>query len=152
MPDVWIGFNSVDRRKLWWRNVLGTLALAVAMAALGLTTHEPNKWWFAGGLGVLAVVAFVATVNLIYGQTLLTTKGLEFRTFVSRRVIPWNEVAGVESRQRVIQGRAFRDLRVVRVRGRSLTIPGTATNRVVDAELKRKQAAVQEHWSRAVGG
>ncbi|MER6231238.1 hypothetical protein AB0G98_17070 [Streptomyces sp. NPDC020196] len=117
-----------------------------------LTTHEPNKWWFVSGLGVLAVVAFVGTVNLIYGKVLLTARGLEFHTFVSRRVIPWSEVAGIETRRRVIRSRILCDLRVVRVRGRALTIPGTTTSRVMDAELELKQVAIQKRWSRAVNG
>ncbi|MEU3321625.1 PH domain-containing protein [Streptomyces sp. NPDC006785] len=97
------------------------------MVVMILTTHESNKRCFVGGLGVLAVVAFTGTVKLIYGRVLLTARGLEFRTFVSRRVIPWSEVAGVETRRRVIRSRVLRDLRVVRVHGRSLTIPGAAT-------------------------
>jgi hypothetical protein len=152
MPDVRIGFNSDDRRRSWWRNGLVTLALAGVMVAMILSTHEPSKWWFVGGLGILAVVAFVGTVNLIYGRVLLTARGLEFRTFVSRRIIPWNEVADIETRRRAVRSRVLCDLRVVRVRGRSLTIPGTATSRVMDAELERKQLAIREGWSRAVGG
>ncbi|MEU9616992.1 hypothetical protein AB0D56_36580 [Streptomyces sp. NPDC048209] len=151
MPDVWIGFNSFDRQRAWWQNNLATLALTGVMVVI-LTTHEPNKWWFVSGLGVLAVVAFVGTVNLIYGRVLLTARGLEFHTFVSRRVIPWSEVAGIETRRRVIRSRILCDLRVVRVRGRALTIPGTTTSRVMDAELELKQVAIQERWSRAVNG
>ncbi|MFJ3692350.1 hypothetical protein ACIPWB_32130 [[Kitasatospora] papulosa] len=98
------------------------------------------------------MVAFVGTVNLIYGRVLLTARGLEFHTFVSRRVIPWSEVAGIETRRRVIRSRILCDLRVVRVRGRALTIPGTTTSRVMDAELELKQVAIQERWSRAVNG
>ncbi|MEE1838769.1 hypothetical protein ACIODX_37785 [Streptomyces sp. NPDC088190] len=151
MPDVWIGFNSDDRQRAWWQNGLVTLALTAAMVVM-ILTNEPNKWWFVSGLGVLAVVAFVGTVNLIYGRVLLTARGLEFRTFVSRRIIPWSEVAGIETRRRVVRSRILCDLRVVRVRGRALTIPGTATSRVMDAELERKQVAIQERWSRAVNG
>jgi hypothetical protein len=77
---------------------------------------------------------------------------VEFRTVVSRRSIPWSEVADIEKRQRVSRSGIWWDLRVVRVRGRSLTIPGTFTNRRTDAELEQKQAVIQEHWFRAVGG
>ncbi|MEU1894831.1 PH domain-containing protein [Streptomyces pristinaespiralis] len=152
MPDVWIGFNADDRRRYWWRNVIGTLAIVGVVVAMILTTREPGKWWWVGGFGVLVVVVFVSTVNLIYGRVLLTATGLEFRTFVGRRVIPWSEVAGIERRQRVRRSGIWCDLRVVRVRGRSLGIPGTVTNRMMDAELERKQTAIQECWSRAVGG
>lgn len=152
MPDVWIGFNYDDRRKSWRRNGLVTLTLTGVMMAMILTTHEASKWWFIGGLGILAAVAFLGTVNLTYGRTLLTTRGLEFHTFASRRVIPWNEVADIQTRQRGVRSRVLCDLRVIRVRRRPLTIPGTATSRAWDAELERKQIAIQERWSRAVSG
>ncbi|MFF7442181.1 hypothetical protein [Streptomyces sp. NPDC008122] len=152
MSAVWIGFNAYDRQRYWWRNGIATLAVVGAVVAMILTTHEPGKWWWVGGFGALGVVVFVSTVNLIYGRVLLTATGLEFRTFVSRRVVPWSEVAGIERRQRVRRSGIWCDLRVVRVRGRSLGIPGTVTNRMMDAELERKQAAIQEYWSRAVGG
>ncbi|MFE9456959.1 hypothetical protein [Streptomyces californicus] len=152
MPDVWIGFTSEDRRRYWWRNAFLTLALAGVVMVMLLTEHEPARWWLAGGLGILATVLFVATVDLIRGSTLLTARGLEFRTFVSRRVIPWSEVAGIEVRERVVRSGVRCDLRVIRVRGRPLTVPGTAAVRAKDAELERKHAALQEYWSRAVGG
>ncbi|MFE7616526.1 hypothetical protein [Streptomyces sp. NPDC057496] len=152
MPDVWIGFNAHDRQRYWWRNGIGTLALVGVVVAMILTTQQPGKWWWVGGFGVFSAVVFVSTINLIHGRVLLTARGLEFRTFVSRRVIPWSEVAGIERRQRVTRSGIWWDLRVVRVRGRSLAVPGTVTNRRMDAELDRKQAAVQEHWSRAVAG
>ncbi|MER5312627.1 hypothetical protein ABT034_33160 [Streptomyces sp. NPDC002773] len=152
MPDVWIGFNAYDRQRYWWRSGIGTLAVVGVVVAMILTVHEPGKWWWVGGFGVVVVAAFASTVNLIYGRVLLSTTGLEFRTFVSRRVIPWSEVAGIERRRRVTRSGIWCDLRVVRVRGRSLGIPGTVTNRRMDAELERKQAAIQECWSRAVGG
>ncbi|MFF8617455.1 hypothetical protein [Streptomyces sp. NPDC015350] len=150
MPDVWIGFNAYDQQRYWWRNGIGTLALIGVVVAMSLTTYQPGKWWWVAGFGVFSVVVFVSTVNLIYGRALLTARGLEFRTFVSRRVIPWSEVASIERRQRVTRSGTWWDLQVVRVRGRSLAVPGTVTNRMMDAELGRKQVAVQEHWSRAV--
>ncbi|WP_435211319.1 hypothetical protein [Streptomyces sp. bgisy034] len=98
------------------------------------------------------MVAVFSTIISIYGRVLLTATGLEFRTLVSRRVVPWSEVARIEKRQRVSRSGIWWDLRVVRVRGRSLTIPGTFTNRMTDTELERKQAVIQERWSLAIGG
>ncbi|WP_327138546.1 hypothetical protein OG585_53495 (plasmid) [Streptomyces sp. NBC_01340] len=128
------------------------LALAGVTVAAGLTTRVPDRWWLIGGFGVFFVAMVFSMINSIYGRVLLTATGVEFRTFVSRRSIPWSEVAGIEKRQRVSRSGIWWDLRVVRVRGRSLTIPGTFTNRRTDAELERKQAVIQEHWFRAVGG
>ncbi|QKZ18396.1 hypothetical protein [Streptomyces chartreusis] len=152
MPDVWISFSSADRQRYWWRNGIVMLALAGVTVAVGLTERGPDRWWWVGGFAAFSVAIFLGTINSIYGRVLLTARGLEFRTFVSRRSIAWNEVAGIERRQRVSRSVIWWDLRVVRVRGRSLAIPGTLTNRMMDAELERKQAVIQEHWSRAVEG
>ncbi|MGW2850375.1 hypothetical protein [Streptomyces sp. NPDC001274] len=152
MPDMWIGFNEYDRLRYWWRTGMGTLLLVGVVVAMILTTHEPGKWWWVGVLGLLPLIFFVTMVHLIYGRVLLTARGLQFRTFVSRRVVPWSEVTGIERRLRVTRSGFWGDLRVVRVRGRSLTVPGTVTNRRKDAELDRKQAVVQEYWARAVKG
>ncbi len=152
MPDVWIGFNSRDRQRYWWRTGILTSALAGVMVAMSSTTHEPGTWWWVGGVGVFSAGAVFSTINSIYGRVLLTATGLEFRTFVSRRVVPWSEVVRIEERQRVSRSGIWWELRIVRARGRSLTIPGTFTNRMTDAEFERKQAAIRTCWSRAVGG
>ncbi|MFI8515124.1 hypothetical protein ACIGHB_28755 [Streptomyces sp. NPDC085460] len=101
---------------------------------------------------IFSVIACFIAINSIYGRVLLTATGLEFRTFVSRRVVPWGEVAGIERRRRMSRSEIWWDLRIVRVRGRSLAVPGTITNRRWDAELDRKQVAIQEYWSRVAGG
>ncbi|MER7378326.1 hypothetical protein [Streptomyces lanatus] len=152
MPDVWIGFSSADRQRYWWRNGIVMLALAGVTVAVGLTARAPGRWWWVGGFSVLSLAIFVGTINSIYGRVLLTATGVEFRTFVSGRSIRWDEVAGIERRQRALRSGIWWDLRIVRVRGRSLTIPGTFTNRMMDAELERKQAVIHERWSRAVAG
>lgn len=151
MPDEWIGFNCRDRQRYWWRTGFLTLALAGVMPAMGLTTQEPGTWWWVGGVGAVSVMVVLSTINSIYGRVLLTPRGLQFRTFVSQRVVLWSEVARIEKRQRVSRSRTWWDLRVVRVHGRALAIPGTSTDRIADAELERKQAAIEKCWSRAVG-
>ncbi|MFE4658264.1 hypothetical protein ACFRFJ_16465 [Streptomyces hydrogenans] len=151
MPEVWIGFNAYDQQRYWWRNGLVMLALTGVITAMSLI-DEPGKWWWVGGVVIFSVFAFFSAINSIYGRVLLTATGLEFRTFVSRRVVPWSEVTGIERRRRVSRSEIWWDLRIVRARGRSLAIPGTITNRMRDAELDRKQVAIQEYWSRVVGG
>ncbi|MFE7859485.1 hypothetical protein [Streptomyces sp. NPDC057403] len=120
MPDVWIGFNCRDRQRYWWRTGFLTLALAGVMPAMGLTTQEPGTWWWVGGMGAVSVLVVLSTINAIYGRVLLTPRGLEFRTFVTRRVVLWSEVAGIEKRQRVSRSGTWWDLRVVRVHGRAV--------------------------------
>ncbi|MFB7999855.1 hypothetical protein ACFC4G_44645 [Streptomyces sp. NPDC056002] len=150
MPNVWIGFSSADRQRYWWRTGVMILVLAGVIVAAGLTVREPGRWWWLGGFGVFFVAMVFSMINWIYGRVLLSATGVEFRTFVSRRSIPWSEVAGIEKRQRVLRSGIWWDLRVVRVRGRALTIPGTLTNRM-DAELEQKLSVIQQRWSRAPG-
>ncbi|MHC3456176.1 PH domain-containing protein [Streptomyces prasinus] len=152
MTDVWIGFNAADRRRYWWRNGIVTLALAAVMVAMSLTARRPGGWWLVGVFGVFSVAVVLNAISSIYGRVRLTATGLEFRTLFSRRSIPWNKVAGIERRQRVPRSGIWWDLRIVRVGKRSLTIPGTFTNRMMDAELEWKQAVIQERWSLAIGG
>ncbi|MER5948087.1 hypothetical protein ABT127_18725 [Streptomyces sp. NPDC001904] len=152
MPDVWIGFNSDDRRRYWWRNGIVTLALSAAMVAMSLTERGPGGWWLVGMFGVFSVAVGLSAMSSIYGRGLLTTAGLEFRTLFSRGSIPWSEVAGIERRQRLLRSTIWSDLRIVRGGRRSLTIPGTFTNRMRDAELERKQAVIQDRWSLAMSG
>ncbi|ALV38273.1 hypothetical protein AS200_00565 [Streptomyces sp. CdTB01] len=152
MPEAWIGFNAGDRQRYWWRTGILTLALVGVMLVMSLTTHGPGKWWWVGGVGAFSAVVLLSMINSIFGQVLLTTTGLEFRTFFSRRVVPWSEVAGIEERQRFSRSGTWSELRVIRAHGRPLTIPGTLTNRLMDAELERKQAVIQERWYVAIGG
>ncbi|MFI8324206.1 hypothetical protein [Streptomyces sp. NPDC085529] len=112
---------------------------------IGFHAIDRRRHGWRNGMRTSALVGVVAA-------TILTATGLQFRTFVSRRVAPWNEVAGRERRQRVTGSGVWSDLRVVRVRGCSLGIAGSVTDPMTDAELERKRVAVQECWSRAVGG
>ncbi|MCK8433446.1 hypothetical protein G3I77_10460 [Streptomyces sp. D2-8] len=152
MPDVWIGFSPEDRRRYWWRNGIVTFALAGVMVAMSLSAQGSVGWWLVGVFGVLWVAVVFSAISSIYGRVLITATGLEFHTFLRKRSIPWSEVADIERRSRVLRSGIWWDLRVVRVNRRPLTVPGTFTNRAWDAELERKQAVIQERWSRAIGG
>ncbi|OIJ64023.1 PH domain-containing protein [Streptomyces mangrovisoli] len=152
MPDIWIGFNSADRRRYWWRAGISALVFAGVLVWTGLTVPASGARLWVGACVVLFMAVVLSWINLIYGRVLLTAEGLEFRTFVRRRSVPWSEVAGVERRQRVSRSGTWTELRVTRVGRRPLVIPGTVTKRRKDAELDRKQAVIEERWSRAAGG
>ncbi|WP_026248913.1 hypothetical protein [Streptomyces sp. LaPpAH-108] len=152
MPDVWIGLSAAARRRNWWRTGAVALIAAGGTVAVGLAERGPERWWWTGGVGVFGLVAVFDMVDRTYGRALVSGTGIEFRTFVSRRSIPWSEVAGVEKRARTVRSGTWWYLRVVRVRGRSLMVPGTFTNRWEDVELERKLVAVRERWGRAGGG
>lgn len=95
------------------------------------------------------LIALSTMVKRGYGRSLLTSDHLVFRTLVSRRPIPWVEIAQIEKRRH--QSRSFEwwDVRVVRVSGRSLTVPGTFTSKRYDAALEQKLALIREYWSRS---
>jgi hypothetical protein len=151
MPDVWIGFTDAARRRNWWWTGVLTLIHAGAAVAMGFSAPAPNRWGWVIGVGVTWVAVLFYMINHGYGRTLLTASGMEFRTFVSRRSIPWSEIAGIEKREHLTRGGSWWDLRAVRVRGRSLAIPGAFATRMWDAEFEQQLVAIHERWSRAVG-
>ncbi|MFB7341262.1 hypothetical protein ACFCZ6_14490 [Streptomyces hydrogenans] len=152
MPDVWIGLSAAARRRNWWWTGFLTLVYAGTATAVTLTEPTPNQWWWGGGVAVAWLASLFYMVNRGYGRTLLTDSGMEFRTLVGRRSIPWAEITRIEKRQHQARSAFWWDLQVVRVRGRSLTIPGAFTSRVRDAEFEQKLGVIQQCWSRAVGG
>ncbi|MFF5497619.1 PH domain-containing protein [Streptomyces aquilus] len=68
-------------------------------------------------------------VNQATGATLLTPECMEFRTSFRRRSVPWSEVARVEKRCRTRRSGTWSEVRVLRVQGRVLTVPGAFTAR-----------------------
>ncbi|BAU85161.1 hypothetical protein SLA_4273 [Streptomyces laurentii] len=149
LPDVWIRYSPADRRRYGWRTGVMMATLAGCMVAVGLAENGSGRWWWVAGVGILALAAALDMINRIRGRTRLTAAGMEFRTLVRRRRVPWSEIAGIEERHRTSRGGTWTDLRVVRLHGRPLAVPGTMTNRMRDAELDRKQVAIREYRSRA---
>lgn len=152
MPDVWIGLSEVEQRRNWRWTAFLTLVFAGGAVAVGLAEPTSGRWWWAGGFGVAWLASGFYMINRGYGRTRLTADGVEFRTLVSRRSVPWSEITRIEKRQHLTRSGSWWDVRAVRVRGRSLTIPGAFTNRRWDAEFERKWSVIHECWSRAMGG
>ncbi|MGW6563923.1 hypothetical protein [Streptomyces sp. NPDC054975] len=152
MPDVWIGLSAAARRRNWWWTGVLTLACASAAVAMILTAPAADRWGWVGGVGVVWLASCFYMINRGYGRTLLTANGMEFRTFVSRRAVPWNEITQIEECRHATSSGCWRELQAVRVRGRSLTIPGAFTSRSRDAEFEQRLAVIHERWSRAVDG
>ncbi len=149
MPEVWIELSDTERRRDWrWTGFL-TLVLSGGAVAIGLAEPTPDRWWWVGVCGLAWVASAFHMINRSYGRTRLTADGMEFRTLVSRRSVHWSEITRLEKRQHLTRSGSWCELRVVRGRGRSLTIPGAFTNRTRDAEFERKLSVIQEHWSRA---
>ncbi|WP_428836089.1 hypothetical protein [Streptomyces albus] len=62
---------------------------------------------------------------------------MEFRTFLSRRHVPWADIVEIETRAHYARGGSWWDLRVVRTQGRPLTIPGAFAQRLRDRNSSR---------------
>ncbi|MFK4797980.1 PH domain-containing protein [Streptomyces sp. MPA0124] len=117
--------------------------------AAWLTTSAVERWWWIGGVAAFCLANLFAMVNQGTGMTLLTSEGMEFRTLFRRRSVPWGEVAEIEKRCRTRRSGTLSEVRVVRVQGRKLTVPGVFTLRMYDRKFDSKFAAIRECWARA---
>lgn len=118
--------------------------------ATALSARATERWWWGGGEGLFWLIMLIYMVNRGYGRTLLTPNGMEFHTFVSRRSIPWGEIARVEKRCRQTRSGTWWDVRAIRVHGRALTIPGAFTSKHADAKFEEEMAKIREYWFHAV--
>ncbi|MFI8323845.1 hypothetical protein [Streptomyces sp. NPDC085529] len=94
-------------------------------------------------------IALVYMINRGYGRTLLTPHGMVFHTFFSRRSLPWGEVTRVERRGHVARSSEWWDIRVVRVSGRALPVPGAFTSHRYDRDFDRKLALIENYLKHA---
>ncbi len=148
MPDTWIALDAAARRKNWWWTgyltvVFGGWGMAVAL------TDEGERFWWVFSVAFCWLVSVVYMVNRGYGRTLLTSDRIVFRTFISRRSIPWGEITHIEKRRHQTRSGEWWDLRIIRSRGRSLTIPGAFSGRPDDNSLEEKYTLIREYWTRA---
>ncbi|WP_436977327.1 PH domain-containing protein [Streptomyces sp. enrichment culture] len=151
MPQEAICLSAAALRRNWWWTGFLTLLFVGAAVAMALSSPGPGRWW-VGGVGVAWLASVFYMINRGYGRTLLTASGMEFRTFLSRRHVPWADIVEIETRAHYTRGGSWWDLRVIRTSGRPLTIPGSFAQRLRDPEFQQKLATVHEHWSRASGG
>ncbi|GAA2624734.1 hypothetical protein GCM10010307_11190 [Streptomyces vastus] len=146
MPDTWIALDTAARRKNWWWTGYLTAifgGLAIALTAVG----EQFSWIISVAICWLLSVTYM--INRGYGRTLLTSDRIVFRTFFSRRSIPWAEVTHIEKRRHQGRSAEWWDLRIVRKHGRSLAIPGAFTSRRYDSTFEGKLTLIREYWARS---
>ncbi|MFJ9100416.1 PH domain-containing protein [Streptomyces sp. NPDC102405] len=150
MPSqTWICLDAAERGRYWWRTGFVTLIFIGMAVAAWLTTSAVERWWWIGGVAVFYLVNLVAMVNQGTGVTLLTSEGMEFRTLLRRRSVPWSEVAGIVKRYRTRRSGTLSEVCVVRVQGGALTVPGAFTLRMYDRKFDAKLAAIRECWTHA---
>lgn len=122
-----------------------TLALIGMAVAAGLTAPGTERWWWIGGVVAFSCLVLLSMVNQATGTTLLTPKGMEFRTLLSHRVVPWDEVVSVEKRYRTGRNGTWFYVRVLRAHGRALTLPGAFTARWNDPKFEAKLATIRQY-------
>ncbi|MEU6886822.1 hypothetical protein ABZ918_16675 [Streptomyces viridosporus] len=148
-PQTWIRFDAAERRRYWWRAGLTTLTFFGMAWAVGLSASAAERWWWVGGVAVLSLPMIFSMINQGYGATLLTTEGMELHTLFRCRSVSWGEVAGIEKRCLPARSGTRSEVRVVRVRGRALTVPGTLTARMYDPEFEAKLAVIRQYRAHA---
>ncbi|WP_343235177.1 PH domain-containing protein [Streptomyces sp. SID10853] len=148
-PPIWIRLDAAERRRYWWRTGFVTLTFVGMAVAAGLTAPAAERWWRIGGVAAFGLLTLASMVSQGTGTTLLTSQGMEFRTLFRRRSVPWSEVTGVEKRVRTGRSGTWSDVRVLRVQGRALTVPGAFTARWHDRKFEAKLETVRQCRARA---
>ncbi|MCZ4609045.1 PH domain-containing protein [Streptomyces sp. Lzd4kr] len=148
VPGRWIGLDAAARRRNWWWT--GVLTLVFAGFAVAAALTEPtDRWWWVGGIGICWLASLYYMVNRGSGRTLLTSSGMEFHTLTGRRSFRWDEIARIDARRHQTSSGEWWDVRAVRARGRSLTIPGVFTTSRRDAAFEEKLALIRRYWADA---
>lgn len=155
VPEIWVGLDAGARRRNWWWTAVLTLIFAGMATAVFMSAQEEtgssaaeSRWW-AGAVGAGWLCGVFYMVNRGYGRTLLTPDGMRFHTFVSRRSIRWSDVTGIETTSHQARGGVWWDVRVERVAGRPLAIPGIFSARRNDPLFERNLTVVREYWLQA---
>ncbi|MCX5166286.1 PH domain-containing protein [Streptomyces sp. NBC_00264] len=143
-----IQLDADERNRYSWRAGFVVLTFIGMSVAAGLTTPAAERWWWIGGIVVFSCLVLLSMVNQATGATLLTPRGMEFRTVFSRRVVPWGEVVSVEKRYRTGRNGTWSYVRVRRAHGRALTLPGIFTARWNDPKFEAKLAAIRQYLAR----
>lgn len=152
LPETWIQLDAADIRSMRWRTVvLHLIFLLFAVAVLVLPpgrgqAMDPlvDRLWEVGGVCVFWFLVLFPTLNARYGRTLLTVEGMRFHTWVSRRFVPWREIADVEIRFH----RNSCSVGVRRRHGRRLIVPGTLSVHR-RGSLDENFRTIKRYWSHA---
>jgi hypothetical protein len=80
--------------------------------------------------------------------TLLTEDHLELRTLMTRRLIPWDQVTGIEEKVHRTRTGPWYTARVRRSNGRPLRVPGFAGGLLNWESLDEYLMTVREYWTR----
>jgi len=127
----------------------GTAVAVYLSAQAKPDSSAAEPWWWVAAIGAAWLSGLFYMINRGYGRTLLTPEGMKFHTFTSRRSITWSKVSGIERKSHATRSGEWWEVRVQRVSGRPLAIPGVFTARRYDPLFERNLAIVREYWSHA---
>ncbi|WP_433916995.1 PH domain-containing protein [Streptomyces sp. NBC_01744] len=91
------------------------------------------------------------SINRMLGITLLTPEGMQLRTLVSRRRIPWDDITKIEVERRSGQGGPWQVVRVHVARGRPVVLPGAmqSLRGQDEAAFQRSVNMIHSCWQQA---
>ena len=129
----------------WWTACCAALAIACYFAPQRGGARE--GWPAVEIFGALWLLTVLAAAENAYGRALLTSDGIRFHTWVSRRFIPWRQITGIE--EYLIAPGYWCGLRLRREHGRRLIVPGAFARRLRDKSFEEKRGAITYYWSHA---
>ncbi|MFC9609474.1 hypothetical protein [Streptomyces sp. NPDC056938] len=144
-PQTWIRLDAAEQRRYWWRTGLVVLTLIGMEVAAGLTAPAVERWWWIGGIAAFYSLLLLSMINQGTGATLLTSERMEFRTLFRHRSVSWNEVAEIEKRCRTTRSGTWSEVRILRVQGKALTVPGAFTVHWHDPKFEAKLATIRQY-------
>ncbi|MER7583957.1 PH domain-containing protein [Kitasatospora sp. NPDC097691] len=87
-------------------------------------------------IAALWLLLMMSMVDQAVGTTRLTPDHVHLRGLLTRRSVPWAEIARFEERRRYTpRGGSYREVRLHRVKGRPLKLPGLLTSGRRDREF-----------------
>lgn len=153
LPDTWIRFSADELRGHWRRMGWWTASCAV-LAVVGFFVPDgrgpdkaPDGWLAVAVVGALWLFVVLIGTESAYGSALLTSEGIRFHTWVSRRFVPWQDVTDVD--KYLIAPGYWYGLRLRRSHGRRPAVPGAFARRYRDKSFDEKFRTIQYYRSRA---
>lgn len=132
----------------WWTALLAVLTAVVFFVPDGRGSDKtPDGWLAVAILGPLWLLGILVAVESAYGRALLTSDGIRFHTWLSRRFIPWQQITEIE--EYLIAPGYWHGLRLRREHGRRLVVPGAFARRSRDKSFEEKHRAITYYWSHA---
>lgn len=154
MTETRIAFSQRERRN----HFVAVGAITLIAGGLGLLTfvRSPNptdRWSTPVLIAAIWLPCIFYSINRMFGITVLTSEGMQFRTLVSRRRIPWVAVTQVEAQRRNGRGGPWWVIRIHIANRRAVVLPGAMLSQRGQAEAGFGNSVdmICSHWQQATG-